>query len=135
MTIHSAKNILVTMLERNIHIFYNLIFTCNCVNKLVCNSVGIAVENPYPFKAVNPTKSSEKLCKHRFAVFILTETGCVLSNDIEFLDSTLSKTFRLFYNIFNISAAESSSNHRDCTVGTTVVTTLGNFEISGVGGS
>ena len=126
-TIHPAENFSVTMLNRNIQIFYNLFFCCHHIEQFVCNPFRITVQHPHPMHGWNFTEGFQQLRQAGFSIQVFPVLRGILCNDNQFRYATFCKPVGFFQHCFHRYAAIRPSDFRNGTVAATIAASLCNL--------
>ena len=123
------------MLDRQIDILADTRIFADCLNKLIGDLVGIAVEHSYPRDRGLLGDAVQKLSQLVLAVEIETVARGVLSDDTQLLDAESFKGLCLLDKLFHRTRTEFSAYVRNSTVGAAVVAPLGDLQIGEIFGS
>ena len=127
---HTFQNTVACMLDRKVKIVAYLLFLFHDLDQFIINFFRITVKNTDPTDSFNLAKFLKKDMQSFFAVKISTIDGCFLCNENQFPDSLGSHILGLLQKTLFRNTAEFTSQRRNDTVGTMLITAFSNLKIS-----
>ena len=118
------------MLHWYIKIFHYFVLPLYTVDKLIGDTLGIAVKQAYPLKALYPAQLIQKLGQGKLSVQVKPVACGVLRHNHKLLHPVCCQQPCLIDDIFNRTASESTAYLRNSTVCTAVVAAVRYAHIS-----
>ena len=129
LSVHALQYLSVAVLHRDIEIFHYLILTLHAVDKLVCDALGIAVQQAYPLQPVYLAKLVQQLRQRKLSVKVKTVACRILCNDDQLLNSVSGEQLSLIDDILHRAASEMTAYIGNSAVGTAVVAAVSYAQI------